>query len=77
MTRAWLALAVLAACTGSTPKDSGTDTVDETDLDGDGYTDDDCDDNDADRHPGADELCNDVDDDCDGEVDEDATDATS
>ena len=37
----------------------------------------DCDDADADIHPGARERCDDVDEDCDGEIDEDAVDATT
>ena len=37
---------------------------------------DDCDDTNADIHPNAAEFCNDTDDDCDGNIDEDAVDAT-
>jgi hypothetical protein len=43
------------------------------DVDGDGYTVDDCDDNDPAVHPGAEEICNEVDDDCDGAIDEEVT----
>ncbi len=62
------------------------------DVDGDGFGDpttvstacnapgvdngDDCDDADPTRYPGATEFCDEVDDDCDGEVDEEAADAT-
>ena len=41
------------------------------DLDGDGFSVDDCDDADASIHPGADELCNAVDDDCDAGTNDD------
>ncbi len=37
----------------------------------------DCDDQDSDAHPSADELCDGADNDCDGDVDEDAIDATA
>ncbi len=54
------------------------DTIEEC-LGGDGYVElsGDCDDNDALALPGAEERCNDADDDCDGEVDEEPTDAAS
>ena len=77
-----LAMALLMGCpdpkdpidTADLPDDTGTPT----DADGDGYNaDEDCDDGDPEVHPGADELCNERDDDCDGETDEDATDATT
>ncbi|MCP4920103.1 MAG: hypothetical protein GY913_24640 [Proteobacteria bacterium] len=44
-----------------------------------GYVSDDtdCDDTDSDSYPGADETCDSADNDCDGDVDEDATDATT
>ncbi|MBW2258019.1 MAG: putative metal-binding motif-containing protein [Deltaproteobacteria bacterium] len=48
------------------------------DGDGDGHAEsEDCDDDNAAVNPDADELCNDVDDDCNGEVDDDAVDATT
>jgi parallel beta-helix repeat protein len=77
-----LALALLTGCpdpkdpidTDGLPDDTGTPV----DADLDGYSaDEDCDDGDPGVHPGADELCNERDDDCDGETDEDATDATT
>ncbi|MCB9763746.1 MAG: FG-GAP repeat protein [Alphaproteobacteria bacterium] len=74
-----LALALTAACRGkdgtpdSTPVDSAIPAVDGDD---DGFTEDvDCDDADPAVHPEADERCNGVDDDCDGDIDEDASDA--
>jgi hypothetical protein len=69
------ALLLLMACgdAPSKPTDTGTEA---TDADGDGTpAGEDCADGDADIHPGADERCNGLDDDCDGEIDEDATDA--
>jgi hypothetical protein len=73
-----LALFVLAC-------DDTKDTTTETgilpglsDEDGDGYSDaEDCDDNDATVNPGAEERCDGLDNDCDGEVDQDATDAAT
>ena len=57
--------------------DDGEPELNQQDLDLDGYgtCDGDCDDQDASRHPDAPEVCNEVDDDCDGNIDEDASDA--
>lgn len=50
----------------------------EKDRDGDGYDSQvDCKDRDPDVHPGAPEYCNGADDDCDGEIDEEAVDAST
>jgi hypothetical protein len=66
--------------TGDDPVETGTEDdtgtpVLPTDIDGDGYTDDeDCDDANPAIYPGADEYCNDVDNDCDGVLDNDPVD---
>ena len=62
--------------------DTGTEDTDTApppvDADGDGSTEDvDCDDTRSDIHPGAEEVCDSADNDCDGEIDEDATDAST
>jgi len=73
-------LVTLTACDVKSEKDP-VDTSDSgdpaaQDLDQDGWTTvDDCDDEDPAVHPEADERCNEIDDDCDGDTDEDATDA--
>ena len=77
-------LLLLAACAllGCTPEqgqktDTGGDTGDGPDNDGDGYgTLSDCDDDDPAIHPGADEVCDGINNDCDAAIDEpDALDA--
>ena len=83
MSRAFLpilatALFLATGCPPDKTDDTGEPPDQTTDLDGDGYADDvDCDDSDADVYPGAEELCNGIDDDCNGEIDEDAADATT
>ncbi|MDP6935502.1 MAG: MopE-related protein, partial [Myxococcota bacterium] len=61
-----------------TAVDTG-DPIDESDPDGDGWTeqDGDCDVTDAEVYPGAEEICDDKDNDCDGQVDNDATDIST
>ena len=70
-------LLLLLACFRFPEADFAADP--EHDFDGDGVTEreGDCDDLDEAISPGASELCNLVDDDCDGEVDEEAVDATT
>lgn len=59
---------------GSTAADSVIYTVQEADIDGDGYRPpDDCDPNDPNVSPGAPEVCNGVDDDCSGAPDNELT----
>jgi len=83
MSRAFLpilatALFLATGCPPDKTDDTGEIPDETTDIDGDGYADDvDCDDSDADVYPGAEELCNGIDDDCNGEIDEDAEDATT
>ena len=79
MTRNTLALSALfvglTACLDKNP--GGDDTGTSPDLDGDGVTvaEGDCDDSEATVYPEADELCDAVDNNCDGQIDEDPTDA--
>ena len=81
--RSTLIFSLLLCACGEPDKPGDSGEPDDTavthhDLDGDGYaTDVDCDDGDPTVHPEADELCNDGDDDCDGDVDEDAIDAST
>ena len=84
-----LALLALAACpatdtpqktdtdrTGDDTDSTGDDTgTPNTDLDGDGFTDD-CDDNNPDVFPGAVEVCDGLDNDCNNLVDDDPVDDT-
>jgi len=72
------AIALGTGCPPDKPDETGDTGPETVDLDGDGFVDgDDCDDSDPDVYPGADERCNEIDDDCDGEIDEDASDATT
>ena len=76
-----LYLLLALACRTKDFYDSGVvlpeDDTGRLDGDGDGVAaSEDCDDDDATVYPGATEQCNGVDDDCDGEVDEEAQDAT-
>ena len=69
----------LVACTrdGGDSGETG-EVISNIDSDGDGiFEGEDCDDNDADVYPDAEETCNGVDDNCDGEIDNDATDAVT
>ena len=71
-----LSVALLPACTGDDPKDSGGaadggDGADPIDADGDGFTEaDDCDDTNAAVNPDAAEVCDGLDNDCDALVDD-------
>ena len=70
-----LLLALVLGCEPAT-SDSGKDSDEPVDVDGDGrVADDDCDEADGTVYVGAPELCDGVDNDCDGAVDDDATDA--
>ncbi|MCB9758594.1 MAG: hypothetical protein H6739_02015 [Alphaproteobacteria bacterium] len=77
---AFLTFALLA-CGDKEPTDDTTATDDSAvsvDEDGDGVpASEDCDDGDANVFPGNTEVCDNLDNDCDGEVDNDATDATT
>lgn len=54
-------------------KPSQEGTIVQTDLDGDGFVEDDCNDTDATINPSALELCDGFDNNCDGNIDEDVT----
>ena len=83
--RAVLPLLFAVACGSDKGDDTGSVSVEDTvpddvpvDADADGYAvPEDCDDADALVNPAAQERCDDVDNDCDGEVDEDATNAVT
>lgn len=70
-------LLALIGCAGGPEGDSGwRDSAAPVDRDGDGaHAELDCDDSDPARAPGADERCDGLDNDCDGDIDEQATDA--